>query len=444
MLGKFQEHINTNFSFLKAKKVLVAISGGVDSVVLTDLLFKSKLDIELAHCNFRLRGKDSDDDERFVKDLALKLGVECHSIQFDTEEFARRNKLSIQMAARQLRYNWFQELLKENNLDYITTAHHLDDSLETFILNFSRGTGLDGFIGIPEKNNKIIRPLINFSKEQIEVYAKENKLDWREDISNNETKYTRNKIRHQIIPLLKELNPSLLESYKETKEHLKQSLHIVNDAVAKVKKEVISNEEKDLVKLDIKGIKSLSDPKAYLYQLLKEYGFSEWNDVVNLLDAQSGKQVFSETYRLLKDRDHLLLKRIANNNRNEFFLIHKGETRIVDSTFFIEFKDANMNNLNSGDKNTILVDKDKLTFPLELRKWREADYFYPLGMNGKKKLSKFFKDEKFSLLDKENTWLLCSNNNIVWVVNERLDNRFKITDNTKNALQIEFKERKEL
>ena len=439
MLTEFKEHIRTNFSFLKDKKILVANSGGLDSSTLTRLLNQSELQIELAHCNFRLRGKDSDNDEQFVKDLAKKLNIKCYTKQFNTEEFANKNNVSIQMAARQLRYDWFYELLAENNLDYIVTAHHLDDSLETFILNFSRGTGLNGLTGIPEVNGKIIRPLLQFSRKQIEAFAQATKLVWREDSSNAETKYKRNKIRHQVISLLKEINPSLLDTFKQTTAHLQQSRDILNDTILELKKRVVIPVQAGIHKINIQKIKELSHPKAYLYEILKEYGFKEWDDVVNLLDAQSGKQLFSETHRLVKDREHFLLESRTTQIEKESLLIFENEENISKDDFFLSI--ITTKNIGDLNQNLVHIDKDKLQFPLKLRKWKQGDYFYPFGMNGKKKLSKFFKDEKFSLIDKENTWLLCSNEDIVWVVNKRLDNRFKITDKTQNILQIVFKKK---
>lgn len=440
MLNIFKEHINTNFSFLKGKKILVAISGGIDSVALTHLLVKAGYDSTLAHCNFRLRGKESDTDEQFVKDLAKHFNIPFFSVSFDTKKYAKEQKLSTQMAARELRYNWFEKTREENQLDYIATAHHLDDNLETFVINFARGTGLNGLTGIPEIKENIIRPLLPFSREQIEQYAAKNKITWREDATNAKTAYQRNKIRHQIVPILKELNPNLLSSFKKTTQYLNDSQQIIDATILKLKENVIQHESKNLIKIDILKLKELNNPKSYLFELLKEFGFTEWNDVVDLLEAQPGKQVFSITHRLVKDRDFLLLAEINSTTFNDkVYEIKKNQEIVAFEHFKLSFNQLKKNQQpTTSNQQVILVDQDKLKFPLTLRKRQEGDYFYPLGMTGKKKLSKFFKDEKFSLIDKENTWLLCSSTTIIWVVGQRLDERFKIDESTKNILHIEL------
>ncbi len=462
MLAQFSEHINTHFSFLKDKKSLIAISGGLDSVVLTHLLNQLNFSISLAHCNFRLRGKDADQDEVFVKQLAEQLRVPVFTRSFETEIVAKQEKLSIQLAARKLRYDWFDELTKEHKLDYLLTAHHADDNLETFLINTIRGTGLDGLTGIPEKNEKIIRPLLPFSREQIESYAKENSIIWREDSTNAETKYLRNKIRHEVIPILKELNPSLLTSFGQTIENLKGSRQIIDDRIEEVSSNVISSNSKEecppesvtssgvesrrgisekakIQKIDIKKLKKLNNPKAYLYELLKAYGFTEWNDITNLLEAQSGKQVLSKTHRLVKDRDYLLLSDLLPTKTEEkVYRIKEKDEYLEIEDFKLKLSSVKTRNLKPETQNSTYVDKDKLKFPLNVRKWKNGDYFYPFGMQGKKKLSKFFKDEKMSLLQKEKIWLLCSESQIVWIIGRRLDDRYKIKDTTKNILKIEI------
>jgi len=430
MLQKLQQHIQKNFPFLQQKKLLIAISGGIDSVVLTHLLHQLHFNISLAHCNFKLRGNDSDVDEQFVVNLGKTLQIKTVTKAFETEKIAKKNKESIQITARKLRYNWFKELQKTHHLDYVLTAHHADDNLETFFINLSRGTGLEGFTGIPPVNKKIVRPLLLFSRDEILAYAKEHQITWREDLSNASNKYLRNKIRHQIVPVLKEINPTFLKSFEKTITHLQESQQIVNDAIANVKKTVFTND-----KIDIQKIQQLSHPKSYLYQLLKPYGFTEWNDVANLLNAQTGKQVFSKTHRLLKDRHFLILSEKSNENEmTSTYLIHKNDTQI---TFPIRLQLENVHFVSEKNIKTIYVDKDLLKYPLILRKWRKGDYFYPAGMQGKKKVSKYFKDEKMSLLEKEKTWLLCNNDHrIIWIEGKRQDRCTMVNENTKHILKI--------
>ena len=436
MLKNFQNHINQNLSFLNKSRLLIAISGGLDSVVLTHLCHKLKLNIALAHCNFNLRGNESDGDEEFVLQLAEDLDLEVFIESFETEDYAKTYKLSTQMAARELRYNWFEELAEQLNFDFILTAHHADDNLETFLINLSRGTGLDGLMGIPEVNNKIVRPLLTFSREDIETYAKDNKLKWREDSSNASNKYLRNKLRHDVIPVLKEINPFLLQNFESTQNHLQDSKQIIEDTIVRIQKKAVYVDNDNVIKLSIKKLKKLSNPKAYLFELLKDFNFTEWDDVTNLLDAQSGKQVFSSTHRLLKDRDYLMLIENNSEETQESISISEDKKQLKTSfgTLFFDEADA----IFDAQANVICVDKAKLKHPLILRKWEEGDFFYPSGMTGKKKLSKYFKDEKMSLIEKENTWLLCSEKDIVWVIGRRADNRFFATENTKQILKIEL------
>jgi tRNA(Ile)-lysidine synthase len=446
MKAELKEHINAKFSFLYDKNLLIAISGGIDSVVLTHLLHKLHFKISLAHCNFSLRGKESNEDEEFVKELGEKLEVQTHTIKFETEAYAEEKGISTQMAARDLRYSWFQKIAKENNIDYIITGHQKDDVLETFFINLTRGTGLGGLTGIPEIQGNIVRPFMIFSRNDILIYAAKKKILWREDRTNSSIRYVRNKIRHKIIPVLKELNPNLLETFNNTLENLKGSQQIVKDRIQNVK-EKMTKIHKNELHFSIDELKKLSNPKIYLFEILKEYGFTEWNDVADLLECQSGKQVFSKTHRLLKDREVLILSEILQQEEIERFEIFENTADInvpialKFETITIPFDTKNHQNkvleeLIFDDKNTISVDFDKVEFPLVLRKRQKGDFFFPIGLNGKKKVSKFFKDEKCSLIDKENTWLLCSKNDIVWVLGMRLDDRFKVTKTTSKILKI--------
>ena len=280
--------------------------------------------------------------------------------------------------------------------------------------------------------NKIIRPLLPFSRVEIENYATENNIKWREDSSNSSDKYLRNKIRHDVVPVLKQLNPSFLYSFKNTINHLKLSKSVLDNHLKTVLKELISNQENNQI-LDIENLLLLENHQFYLYQWLNEYGFTAWDDIYDLVQSQTGKKIHSETHELLKNRNELILYQKNNSTNDEIFTIDKNHKEVKVP---LKIAISNVSDISIGDTNCIFVDEDKLQFPLQIRKWKTGDYFYPKGMEGKKKLSKFFKDEKFSLIDKSNTWLLCSDNEIVWILNKRQDNRFLATNNTTNILQI--------
>lgn len=433
MLQKFQNHINTNFSFLKDKKLLVATSGGMDSMALVHLFQKLKLNFAIAHCNFQLRGTESDGDENFVKEYAKSNNINCFITKFDTENYSKAHKLSTQVAARNLRYNWFNEILEQEKFDYIVTAHHADDVAETFLINLSRGTGLDGLTGIPSQNGNIIRPLLPFSRTDIGNYVSENNLQWREDSSNASDKYLRNKIRHHIVPVFKEINDSFLQSFQNTLEHLNQEHSLVSDAVQMVYEKVVS-EENEQLKIDISTLLRYKNYKAYLYQWLHKYGFSAWDDVYNLVDSQTGKQIFSKNYILLKNRGFLVLSKIHNIENQEFVISSISEI----PKFPLKLNLCNLSNISNQSKCVIFVDENKIQFPLTIRKWKEGDYFYPSGMQGKKKVSKYFKDEKFTLFQKQDTWILESNKQIVWIIGHRADERFKVENTTQTTIKIAF------
>jgi len=433
MFTKFQNHIVSNFPFLQQAKILVAVSGGLDSMVLLQLLSHSKLDLAVAHCNFQLRDLESDGDEDFVQSYCNKNLIKGYFQKFDTQKFADDKKLSIQLAARKLRYEWFYELLEKEHFDYVLTAHHLDDQLETFLIHFSRGTGLEGLTGIPSQNDKIIRPLLVFSRTEIENFANENSISWREDSSNSSNKYLRNKIRHQVVPILKELNPSFLESFQKTIQNLDQAQSLVDDASRIVYRKVVQDNENQKI-INLSELLQLPNYQAYLYQWLSPFGFSAWQDIYDLVTAQSGKMIFSEQFRLVKDRETLILEPKNVENSEEYYINEKD----LQLNFPLKLHFCEVSDLLISDAKTIFVDSKLVKFPLLLRKWKEGDYFYPFGMNGKKKVSKFFKDEKFSLPKKETTWLLCSENKIIWIVGERMDDRFKVTENTQTILKIEL------
>ncbi len=434
MLSLFQKHLQDQLPFLLEKKLLLAISGGVDSVMLTMLCHRLKLNFALAHCNFKLRGSESDEDQQFVEELARKLKLEVFTKSFETDTIARRLKLSAQMAARKLRYDWFEALANEHGFDHILTAHHADDQLETFLINLSRGTGIEGLLGIPEVNDKVVRPLLPFSRLEIEAYAKKEKLHWREDSSNVETKYLRNKLRHEVIPQLKELNPQFLSNFVDATKYL-SGTHALAQKHIRELEVVLFNKKGNTYQIPANYLRQLQPQKAYLHALFHEYGFAEWNDVKDLLDAQSGKQLFSATHRLLKDREHLYLQELSEEVDTNAISVPR-KTKAIQRPLGMTFNEVAGDYRN--ERHIAYIDKEKLKYPLTVRKWEDGDYFYPLGMRGKKKLSEFFRDEKYSLIDKEQQWLLCSDEKIVWVIGKRLDDRFKVTKRTKTIVEVKL------
>ena len=431
MLEKFKEHIADTFQNLQEQPFLLACSGGVDSVVMVHLCAKCKLDFSVAHCNFQLRGEDSLKDEYFVRILAEQLNKTIYIKHFDTKEYVEQHKTSVQIAARNLRYTWFEEIVATYNLGAIVTAHHLDDNLETFLINLSRGTGIDGLTGIPEKTETLSRPLLKFSREDIIAYAKINKLVWREDLSNADTKYLRNKIRHKIVPLLKTLQPSFLYNFQRTQTYLNEASAINNTHIKFLKSKLFIKED-NFSKILVTSIQQLSPLKAYVYALFNAYGFTQWNNVVALLSATTGKEVKSKTHRLVKHREHLLLQELSIVNAVSYII----EKETVSVKIPIALTIRQVSAIGETAKNILYIDKKTLKYPLVVRKWQKKDYFCPMGMKGKKTVSKYFKDEKLDIISKEEQWLLCSGGAIVWVVGKRADKRFKIDKNTKNILKF--------
>ena len=439
MLKAFKCLLDNRFSFLKESSLLLAVSGGLDSMVLINLCEILDLNISLAHCNFKLRDNESDGDERFIKDFCKSHNLEIFTTHFETETFAQTSKQSIQMAARQLRYGWFESLQNQQGFEYVLTAHHADDNLETVLINLSRGTGLEGLTGIPEINGSIVRPLLKFSREEIHSYATQEKISWREDSSNESTKYMRNNLRHTIIPHLKKLNPSFIDSFQTTQNHLKDTQSILDDYMLEVEDRVIESIDEDQIVYNIDQLQTLNNPKAYLYQLLKTYNFTDWTQITALLVAQSGKQITSSTHRLLKNRSELILSQL-NTPSEVSILIEASETNVsilgqpfdlkLEVTTFIE-------SIFEGD---LYLDFESLDLPLRLSHGKAGDYFYPSGMNGKKKLSKYFKDEKLSLVDKENTLVIYSGEAVVWIVGRRADQRFIANQNSPKFLKLSIEQ----
>ena len=428
MKNKVQQFITEKSLFIREDKLILGISGGADSVCLMHVFLELGYSFELAHCNFNLRGEESDADEYFVKDLAKEHQLKIHVKQFDTLVYAAENKISTQMAARDLRYAWFEKLRIKSSAKYLAIAHHANDDVETFFINLVRGSGLKGFLGIKEKNNAIVRPLLSVSRLEIEQYLKDRGLVFREDSSNASVKYLRNKIRHELIPLLAQMNPSIQQTVKDEMRILDGVAQIYASKVEEVRKD-LTQEKNGIVQLEISALLALNPLHSYLYELLSAYGFYAVEAISKALQGQSGKQFFSSTHQLVVDRENIFISLL--NKENEVFEITEKTISLV-HPLEINFK-VMADKTIIYDNNIAQLDVEKLKFPLTLRKWKQGDKFMPLGMKKFKKLSDFFIDSKFSIIDKQEQWLLCSGVDIVWVLGCRIDERYKLESNTKKV-----------
>ena len=439
MLQRFINYIKDNHLFNQADTVLVGVSGGIDSVVLLDLLDKAGFAVTIAHCNFRLRGAESDGDEHLVSDLAKKYDAPLFKTSFDTAQYAQENKISIEMAARDLRYQWFEMIRSTHHFDCIAVAHHRDDQLETFFLNLARGTGLTGLTGMRPVNGKIVRPLLFASRDEIELYRHENFLDFREDSSNQSLDYQRNKIRHTLLPVMETLNPSFREGLIRTMSYLEDVSKICDKAIHQAWERVALRKGKDFL-ISIAELKLLDPLPTYLFEFLKPFGFNSMvvSDIVSSLDGTSGKQFISQTHRLVRDRESLIVTPILQENRKQFYL-EEGMTELV---FPVHLRISVAENKDkfkiSTSRFVACIDRDCVQFPLLIRKWQQGDYFKPLGMSGFKKISDFFIDSKLSLPEKENIWILANGEQVIWIIGHRLDDRYKITSGTQHILKLKI------
>lgn len=434
MQQAFHDHIKRRKLCTSSNKILLAVSGGIDSMVLLDLFLKTGFNVSVAHVNFKLRGIESDKDERFVREKCQLKSVPFFTMSFDTESFAKENKLSIQMAARELRYEWFEELMIEYKFDCLATAHHLNDSIETAILSMVRGSGLDGWDGISEANGKIIRPLLFATREQIQNYAADSSITWREDDSNNTDNYQRNFVRHQVIPLLSQLNPSLENSFRDSMEKISASTELMEHGMT-VWKKAFTSEKNDSIYILKEGFDSSHFPNGLLWNLLGDFGFNfdQCSQVIRSLLGQSGKVFYAAKYQLVIDRDHLILS--SRTERIEEVTIREGQSTAVLGKSVLKLLTVNSSEI-AEEREEASLDADKIKFPLKWRKWREGDYFFPLGMSHKKKISDFLIDQKIPVGQKDSVSVLESNGEIVWVVGLRIDNRVKVLEDTKSILKL--------
>ena len=427
MEQKFKQHIESILDFTSNPKLLLAVSGGVDSVVLAHLLSKCGYPFDMAHVNYKLRGADSDLDESLVTETAKTLRVNLHTAIKPIKPGAS----GIQEKARNLRYAWFEELVAEHQYDAVLTAHHADDQLETLFMRLSRGSGVEGLSGIRAKNGFLIRPLLPFFKDELVVYAKTNTLKWREDVSNNSTKYLRNAIRHDVMPDYLRLSPQTAANTLTSVQHLQDAFDAISIHVNVIKK--AWENALDGITIPLTSIEDLQPKRFWLHQLFSTYGFDAV-EVEKLLDAHAGKKCVSATHELLRERDHLVLSLQSNSvdDKDEVYLVPENG---IEFPVKLEFSTPTADTKPTA--NSVLVNASKLTFPLILRRWNKGDLFYPTGMKGKKKLSKFFKDEKMSAAEKNNQWLLCDENNVIWIIGKRLDRRY-LADGLSNTLQIKI------
>ena len=427
MIKEFQRIILNEFVELKTNRFLLAVSGGIDSMVLANLFYKLKYNFVIAHCNFNLRCDENIKDELLVKKFANQKKIKFSIKKFKTLDYVKSKKISIQIAARELRYQWFFELMETNKIKYLVTAHNLNDQFETILINISRGTGFEGIAGMNHKSDKIFRPLISFTRSQIEKYAIENKVYWREDSSNLSDKYLRNFIRNNILKKWMKYDNDLFINFRTTLKNLNLAKDVLKNNLINWKKKNFKKNENFII-ISTNELSKLNPLNFHLFELFKDYGFKNTRDLVNIIKSNSGKKLLSDTHILLKDRNQLILQKNEKSQKNQFYW--DGLTKDLSPLNLKIVKS------DSCDRNHIVLDNDKLKFPLEIRKWKNGDYFYPDGIEGKKKVSKYYKDSKLNLFQKEAQWLLCSNNKIVWIVGLRGDKRFKFKPNSKNKIII--------
>ncbi len=432
----FQQLIKKKWPQLPGTSLLLAVSGGLDSVVLAELCFRCGLDMEMAHVNFQLRGEESEQDEGFVRELAGRYGKKLHVRKTDTRRYAEEHKLSVQVAARELRYAWFDELIGARPA-LLLTAHHADDNVETILMNFFKGTGIAGLRGIQEEQGHIIRPLLSFRKEELHAFAVENHLNWREDSSNAEEKYTRNYFRHSIIPMVEKVFPAAAENLLDNIERFRDIELLYRQSVQWHKKRLVEKKggEWHIPVLKLKQSIPLS---TLLWEITREFGFQSGQlpDILALLDSQSGKQVQSSSHRIIRNRKWLVIAPLVTHDDNPVYC-EEGMEEIFfgHHKLHISFRQPGLQSV-STDPAVATLDAKHFRFPLIIRKWKAGDYFYPLGMKKKKKLSRFFIDQKLSRTQKEQVWVIESDKKICWVVGLRIDDRFRITSASKNIMEL--------
>jgi tRNA(Ile)-lysidine synthase len=449
LLKDFIQNIQQQNLFQKNDLLLLAVSGGADSVALCELCFQAGFQFEIAHCNFQLRGEESERDEKFVRQLGEKYWTKVFVKKFDTKEYAEENKVSIQVAARKLRYEWFYELLGARpnaNLSlmnivpgFIVTAHHANDNIETLLMNFFKGTGIKGLQGILPKQGKIVRPLLFAKKEELLTFLKENNLEFVEDSSNLSDKYTRNFFRNQLIPQIQKVFPQVEDNLINNIERFGEIESLYRQAI-ELHKENLIEQKGNEIHIPVLKLLKAKPLKTIIYEIIKDYGFTahQSEEVLNLLKSESGKYISSSTHKIIKNRNWLIISpRNTLDAANILITEEDNKVEFELGKLVITKKDSKPLRIPSANQ-IAAVNAREIKFPLLLRKSKQGDYFYPLGMQKKKKLSKFFIDQKKSVVEKERIWIIESDKRIVWIVGERIDDRFKITETTKEVLFIEL------
>ncbi|MGF7138712.1 tRNA lysidine(34) synthetase TilS [Roseimarinus sediminis] len=438
MYNRLKTYLEEQQLFVPSHRLILGVSGGIDSVVLAHLLKRLGAHFVIAHCNFNLRGNDSMDDEAFVRQLADNMGDECFVHSFATTEYAAEKGISIEMAARELRYRWFEELRTQLDFDWIVVGHHLDDAIETFLLNISRGTGIRGLSGIQPKAGKVIRPLLFASRSDVEAYAEQHQLTCRYDQSNHDTRFKRNLIRHELLPLFETLNPSFRSKVSQTIGYLNDAEKVYLEKIEEARRKCVQ-ERVNWIEIDLEALTVFQPLSTYLFEFLRPFLFNGTviGEIEQALKGEPGRNFYSATHRLVVDRKRLIITRRQGEEQSLFYI--EESDRLIENPerLSITVEDYDTSYRIPPDRNVAVLDYDRLSFPLLIRKWQQGEYFRPLGMEGYKKLSDFFIDEKYSIPEKEAAWLLVSDNKVAWIIGKRIDDRFKITPQTRRVLRIE-------
>ncbi len=434
MLERFKDFIAEHALFEPKDRVLLAVSGGIDSMVMVHLFIEAGFDFGVAHCNFQLRGKDSDGDQSFIEDYCHKRRIPFFTEKFLPKNYAEEQGISVQMAARDLRYAWFTKTLHQENYHWLATAHHLNDNIETVMFRWVNGGGLDQLTGIPIKNERVVRPLLFATRTEIDKYASEYKVKWREDSSNGSDDYSRNFIRHEVIPRLREINPSLEKTFSDAIEKLKGAHELMGRALEQLK-DSITKKEGNQFFIDINLLLLLKNPTFVCYEWLRPLGF-DWDRCEQLmasLPGQPGKKFLSPTHEAVVDREFVIVSPLGEWSGE--VLIEEGQDKAALGPWIFAIRKTPVRKV-AGDNHQASLDISTLRFPLLWRKWKSGDGFFPLGMKHRKKVSDLLIDDKVSVTDKANVTILESQGEIVWVVGHRIDDRYKITDQTKSVLEI--------